>query len=133
MFGRYIVLRLNKLSCRHVCIPTCVGNLVVVPVTIGHSNMCWHFVFKFGWLAIGQKFLPPSSTQIFPCEFLLNSPLMGLAFGHSTQPWQCFAHLLFYHLCLVAYNFDGTLPGDYAILAWDGNATYADYMCFFNL
>ena len=60
VFSRRIALRVNKLSYKHVYIPTCVGNLFVVPVTLGHPNMCWHFVFKFGWfLAIGQKFLPP--------------------------------------------------------------------------
>ena len=43
---------------------------------------------------------------------------MGLAFGHTTEPWQCFAHRVFYNLCYVAYNFDGMLPAGYTVLDW---------------
>ena len=52
--------------------------------TFCNSNVCWHFVFKFGWLASGQFCFspPPHTTLSCNCEFFMNSPT-GLAFGHN--------------------------------------------------
>ena len=49
-----------------------------------NPNVCWHFVFKFGWLAFGQIlfFSPPHTTLSCTCEFFMNPP-SGLACGHN--------------------------------------------------
>ena len=114
---------LNRLSCQHSVIPTCVGNFVVVSLTLGHSKMCWLFVFKFGWLAIGQKFLPPLIHPNFKLWVPVELPRDGTGIWPKRHPTLSVpSTALFYMLTFVAYLFDAILPGGlrWSTLHWLG-------------